>query len=40
MPPRLRLIVRRAILAMAFLAGCIVGLAVAVLTGLVRLRWL
>jgi hypothetical protein len=40
MPPRLRLIVRRTILVLVFLAGCIVGLAIAVLTGLVRLPWL
>jgi hypothetical protein len=36
----LRLIVRRTILALAFLAGSTVGLAIAVLTGLVRLPWL
>jgi hypothetical protein len=40
MPPRWRAIVRRTILALAFLAGCIVGLAIAVLTGLLRLPWL
>jgi hypothetical protein len=40
MPPRWRLIVRRTILVLAFLAGCIAGLAIAVLTGLVRLSWL
>jgi hypothetical protein len=40
MLPRLRLFVRRTILALAFLAGCIVGVAIAVLTGLVRLPWL
>jgi hypothetical protein len=40
MPPRLRLIVRHAILVLVFLAGCIAGLAIAVLTGLVRLPWL
>jgi hypothetical protein len=40
MAPRLRLIVRRTILVLVFLAGCIAGLAIAVLTGLVRLPWL
>jgi hypothetical protein len=40
MPPRLRLIVRRTVLTLAFLAGCIVGLVIAVLTGLVRPPWL
>jgi hypothetical protein len=39
MPPRLRLIVRRTILALAFLAGCIAGLAIAAAVGLVRVRW-
>jgi hypothetical protein len=38
--PRWHFIVRQAILALAFLAGCAAGLAIAVLTGLVRLRWL
>jgi hypothetical protein len=40
MPPRLRLFVRRTILTRASLAGCIFGIAIAVLTGLVRLPWL
>jgi hypothetical protein len=40
MPPRFRLLVRRAIMGLVFLAGCIIGLAIAVLTGLVRLPWL
>jgi hypothetical protein len=40
MPPRLRLIVRRPILVLVFLAGCIAGLAIAALTGLVGLPWL
>jgi hypothetical protein len=40
MPPRLRLFVRRPNLALAFLAGRIAGLAITVLTGLVRLPWL
>jgi hypothetical protein len=37
MPPRWRLFVSRTILVLAFLAGCIVGLTIAVLIGLVRL---
>jgi hypothetical protein len=39
MLPRLRLFVRRTILALAFLAGSIVGLALAVAFGLVGVRW-
>jgi hypothetical protein len=39
-PPRFRLIVRRTILVVVFLAGYIAGLAIAVLTGLLRLPWL
>jgi hypothetical protein len=38
MPPRWHLIARRTILVLVFLACCIVGLAIAVLTGLVRLE--
>jgi hypothetical protein len=36
----MRLVIRRAILVLTFLAGCIAGLAIAMLTGLVRLPWL
>jgi hypothetical protein len=39
MPPRLRLFVRRTILVLVFLAGCIAGLAIAAAVGLVRMRW-
>jgi hypothetical protein len=39
MPPRLRLIVGRTILVLVFLAGCIAGLAIAAVIGLVRVRW-
>jgi hypothetical protein len=39
MPSRLRLIVRRTILVLPFLAGCVVGLAIAAAIGLVRVRW-
>jgi hypothetical protein len=40
MPPRLRLIARRTILVLVFLAGCIAGLAIAAAVGLVQLPWL
>jgi hypothetical protein len=40
MHPRLRLFVRRTILVLVLLAGCIAGLAMAVLTWLVRQPWL
>jgi hypothetical protein len=39
MPSRWRLFVRRAFLVVAFLAGCIAGLALAAAVGLVRVRW-
>jgi hypothetical protein len=39
MPPRFRLFVRRTILVLVFLAGCIAGLAIAAAVGLVRVRW-
>jgi hypothetical protein len=40
MPSRWRLFVRRTILVLVFLAGCVAGLTITVLTGLVRLPWL
>jgi hypothetical protein len=40
MLPRFRLFIRRTIFVLVFLAGCIAGLAIALLTGLVQLPWL
>jgi hypothetical protein len=39
MPPQLRHFVRRTILALVFVVGCVVGLAIAAAIGLVRVRW-